>query len=162
MDGPLAVNQRHGSADLLEAAQTHRYADPARGPHVRHQRRPLDVFHDDVGAVLVLRQQAHVEDLHQVPPAVVVAGREDASQHDGVAEQVRRGFLGEARLARHLDGDGPHELAAEVLLGAEDRAEGAAGPRLDQLVFAGERLAEQALLKRRRAFHDTSRRVGQG
>ena len=76
---------------------------------------------------------------------------------------MRRRVFGEAGLPRHLDGDWPHESAEELLLGAEDGAENAAGLNFDQLVLAGEGLAQQTMLERWDAFHgaiSTPKRIG--
>ncbi len=117
MHRPLAMDQGHAAANLLDEAQTDGHADAAGRPHVRHQRQAIDVLHDQVRPVVVLGQQAHVVDLHQMAAAgVVQAGRRaglQLSQDEGVAEQVGRGFLGQAGLTRYLDGDEAHEPAAE-------------------------------------------------
>ena len=127
------------------------------------QRQSIDIFHHDKCAIIMLGQEPHVEDLHEVRPAflILMTLREDAGQHERIAEEGRRGLLGQAALARHLDRDGTHELAAEELVGVEHRAERAAGLHRVEPVLSRDRLAEQSLLQWRVGVHVRSRQLPQ-
>src|SRR5262249_45733214 len=89
---------RPGSLTLLVS----RASPPSAGPgHPQgDERQAIDVFHYQIGAVVVLGQQAEVEDLHEVAAAVdrvaggVVVG-EQAGEDEGVAEQGGGGVLGQ-------------------------------------------------------------------
>src|SRR5262249_45131461 len=137
-----------GAANLLEETQAGGDAETASRLEVSQQRVAFDVFHDEEAAALVFGQQAHVVDRHEVLLALTEAAGQQLRQ-DRRARGVERGIvLGQAGLARDLDGDWPHETPAEGLMSLEDRTESAARVDLDQVVLAGKDLIEQTVFRR--------------
>ena len=116
------------------------------------QRQAIDVFHDEVGAVVVLGQQAHVEDLHEVPAAAAASPRGSSlasSRASTRASPKRCGAVSSVRpVCRDtLTATGRMNSRQKNCSRAEDGAEGAAGLHLQQAILARQHLAEDALLE---------------